>query len=267
MLKRVVSGSLLLVLLFFVILKGGIYVYLSGIFCSIVGLNEYFNVFNKNRIKELELSTYVLTIALYTLIYFYGFEYKSLPLYMYLFTIYLLILVGGVLLINKKINRDDLVIALLGYIYVSIFLSHIHLLSINESKYIWLVFIFASVTDMAAYFSGMFFGKRKLIPEISPKKTVEGAIGGIVGTTIVSLAFAIFINELNPIYFIPFAIVGSIVSQLGDLFASAIKREFGVKDYGNIIPGHGGVLDRFDSILFVAPLTYYGVVLISFLNR
>ena len=157
-------------------------------------------------------------------------------------------------------------VTLLGFIYIPVFLSHINLLSNTGSIYIWLVFIFAWISDTFAYFTGVFFGKHKLIPHISPKKTIEGSIGGILGTVLVTVAFAMFFKEENPIYFVPLAIVGSTVSQLGDLFASAIKREFNIKDYGNLIPGHGGVLDRFDSILFTAPLTYYGVILIGYIQ-
>ncbi|MGN0629188.1 MAG: phosphatidate cytidylyltransferase [Oscillospiraceae bacterium] len=119
----------------------------------------------------------------------------------------------------------------------------------------------AWLNDTFAYFTGCAFGKHKLCPEISPKKTVEGAIGGIVGDLIVCLgltyAFSVYtdvsINWLSFGIFLPF---GAVAGIFGDLCASIIKRQFGIKDYGNIMPGHGGVMDRFDSWIFVAPLLY-----------
>lgn len=119
----------------------------------------------------------------------------------------------------------------------------------------------AWLNDTCAYFSGYFFGKRKLCPEISPKKTVEGAIGGVFGDVVVCsiLAFAFSkvtgcpINWVSFVIFVPF---GAIAAIFGDLCASIIKRQLGIKDYGKIMPGHGGVMDRFDSWIFVAPLLY-----------
>lgn len=127
----------------------------------------------------------------------------------------------------------------------------------NGLYYLLLLLNFASVCDMGAYFVGVTIGKRKLCPEISPKKTVEGAIGGIVSSVIVTiiLVFAFgMTRKLLPtvILTVPLCIVG----MFGDLFASVIKRAVGIKDYGNIIPGHGGVLDRVDSILFIAPVVF-----------
>lgn len=119
----------------------------------------------------------------------------------------------------------------------------------------------AWINDACAYFSGYFFGKRKLCPEISPKKTVEGAIGGVFGDVIIccilAFAFGSFsgygINWLSFVVFLP---VGAVVSIFGDLCASIIKRQLGIKDYGKIMPGHGGIVDRFDSWFFVAPVLY-----------
>lgn len=128
----------------------------------------------------------------------------------------------------------------------------------------------AWLNDTFAYFTGCAFGKHKLCPEISPKKTVEGAIGGIVGDLVVCLgltyAFSVYtgvsINWLSFGIFLPF---GAVAGILGDLCASIIKRQFGIKDYGNIMPGHGGVMDRFDSWIFVAPLLYIWNIYVPFI--
>ena len=123
--------------------------------------------------------------------------------------------------------------------------------------YLLLVLNFSSVCDMGAYFVGVSMGKTKLCPNISPKKTVEGALGGIVSSVIVSLVitlcFGHFVKILPVVLLtIPLCAAG----MVGDLFASIIKRKVGIKDYGDLIPGHGGVLDRADSILFISPLVY-----------
>lgn len=119
----------------------------------------------------------------------------------------------------------------------------------------------AWLNDTCAYFSGYFFGKRKLCPEISPKKTVEGAIGGVFGDVLVCCLLAfIFMKvtgySVNWLSFIIFVPVGAVIAILGDLCASIIKRQYGIKDYGKVMPGHGGVMDRFDSWIFVAPILY-----------
>lgn len=124
--------------------------------------------------------------------------------------------------------------------------------------YLLLLLNFSSVCDMGAYFVGVTMGKHKLCPNLSPKKTVEGAVGGIVSsiivTVIISLCFAKSL-VIPMILTIPFCILG----MIGDLFASAIKRSVGLKDYSNLIPGHGGILDRVDSIIMIAPFLYFAI--------
>jgi phosphatidate cytidylyltransferase len=123
-----------------------------------------------------------------------------------------------------------------------------------------LVFIVAWVCDSMAYVVGSLFGKHKLIPEISPKKTVEGAIGGIASAVIAYMLFGLILDlaipnmKVNYIVLAVFALVLSVVSQLGDLIASLIKREHSIKDFGNLLPGHGGIMDRFDSIMAVSTI-------------
>lgn len=134
------------------------------------------------------------------------------------------------------------------------------IISNNGLFYLLLLFNFSSVCDMGAYFVGVTMGKHKLCPNLSPKKTVEGAIGGIVSSIIVTIILCLCFSKslLLPIILtIPFCIVG----MVGDLFASSIKRAVGLKDYGNLIPGHGGILDRVDSIIMIAPLLYLCTIL------
>lgn len=136
-----------------------------------------------------------------------------------------------------------------------------------DRAYLLLPFLFSFASDTGGYFAGRAFGKHKLAPKVSPKKTVEGSIGGIAGNIIVGVIFALVMNNacgesISYVGIVVLAVFCSIVAQLGDLSFSLIKREFGIKDYGRLFLEHGGVLDRFDSVLFVAPVLS---ILLSFM--
>lgn len=125
--------------------------------------------------------------------------------------------------------------------------------------YILLPLVAAFLSDACALFAGMAFGKHKLAPELSPKKTVEGAVGGFLGAVVFCCAYGATVQHfcslgVNYLYLVIYGALGSVISQVGDLSFSYIKRQYGLKDFGNILPGHGGVLDRFDSVIFCAPL-------------
>lgn len=126
-----------------------------------------------------------------------------------------------------------------------------------------LVFLSAWGNDTLAYCAGRLFGKHKMSPILSPKKTVEGAVGGVVGAGLLGLLYGMIARNFMtasynfPLSFAVICAVGGLISIVGDLGASAIKRNYDIKDYSNLIPGHGGILDRFDSIIFTAPIMYY----------
>jgi len=135
---------------------------------------------------------------------------------------------------------------------------------------VWLIFISSWICDTCAYVTGMALGKHKLAPVLSPKKSVEGSVGGVVGSALVGALFSwIFLvpvtQDASVIWLIALiSAAGAVISQVGDLAASAIKRNHEIKDYGKLIPGHGGIMDRFDSVLFTAPIIYYlSVVLLK----
>lgn len=168
-----------------------------------------------------------------------------------------------IILANLKRSIIDVAITVFSLLYIPFMFSFVKLILMMEDGrfYIWLVFLGAFASDTFAFLVGKKFGKTKLCPDISPNKTVEGSIGGIVGV-IVSYAILTYIGntwlnlDLNYLYMVIAGVIAGIAGQFGDLSASAIKRYCGVKDFGNLIPGHGGILDRFDSILFVAPVIY-----------
>ena len=168
------------------------------------------------------------------------------------------------LLLQGKRTVQDGILTLYGILYVPLLMSYIIRVDLLESPpyVIWVIFIIAFATDTFAYFSGMYLGKHKLCPRVSPKKTIEGSIGGLTGTVIACGVFAYFIVPGALVSFMILGAVGSVVAQMGDLSASMIKRWTGIKDFGKIMPGHGGVLDRFDSIIFTAPLVYYYITIV-----
>ncbi len=159
---------------------------------------------------------------------------------------------------HKDITLPDLAIVVFGVIYISYFLSFIvsiRCLPEQGHVFVWLVPLAAFSSDTFAYTFGRLFGKRKLCPEISPKKTVAGGIGGILGCVATLCVFA-YIGGFSVPRFAIMGIVCGIVCEFGDIFASIIKRQYGIKDYGKILPGHGGILDRADSVIAAAPVIY-----------
>lgn len=177
--------------------------------------------------------------------------------------VFLLVVLTTLLVRHESFHVSDAALAVLFTLFVGCFMgciTKIRLMS-GGAYLIWLVFIGAWVSDSCAYFAGRFFGKRKLIPSVSPKKTVAGAVGGALGTGIGFLIFALCFGEnlgnISPFSMAVAGLAASAVGQVGDLVASVIKRQYGVKDYGKIMPGHGGAMDRFDSVLFVAPIVYF----------
>lgn len=161
-------------------------------------------------------------------------------------------------IVKNSFTFDDAAFAILSTLYIG--MGFYYLIETREVHVAFLVYAFIIVwfTDSGAYFTGRKFGKRKLWPEISPKKTVEGFIGGIIWAVGAALLFDYFVDLEKPvILLVAVTIIASVFGQMGDLVESALKRHFNVKDSGNILPGHGGILDRFDSILFVMPLLHF----------
>ena len=173
-----------------------------------------------------------------------------------------------VIVIHGKHTYSEMFSMQFMTIYITLFMSYIPRMFDEMGLAVMaLVFIIAWGSDTAAYFCGTFFGKHKLIPKVSPKKTIEGSVGAVIFTALLCAVYLFILDKCGVAFtevtignYIGIAVVGftaSILSQLGDLAASAIKRDAGIKDYGKIFPGHGGFMDRFDSVVFIAPIVYY----------
>lgn len=174
----------------------------------------------------------------------------------------LLILFLKIVVTGMKTNFNDIVYTFLGIIYISFFSLCIALVrGLNNGKIlIWYIMFIGWGTDVFAYLIGKTFGKHKF-SSVSPKKSIEGCVGGTLGAVVTSLIFTYCINTFMALnysymYIIIISIILSLIGQLGDFAASTIKRYVGIKDFSNLIPGHGGMLDRIDSLLFIAPFAY-----------
>lgn len=254
---RVLSGLImapLLAILYF----GGYILFAACFLIGIMAVREFYNGFHAMDIKPNFGIAVVAAIALYIIdlftddpqwymLWFFGVVLASL---LYLFNIE-----------HRKL--EDAMATITGVVYVVFFSFHVTL--VEQTQYgilIWLVVLTAFGTDIMAYFSGFLFGKHKLCPKISPKKTIEGSVGGTLGSVILCGLFGYFFAPEVLVHCLIIGVLGGIVSQFGDLTASIFKRKMGIKDYGNLIPGHGGILDRFDSVLFTGPMVYYYIVLV-----
>lgn len=207
--------------------------------------------------------------------YFDAVSIIALPLALCVILIYLL---AAAVFSHGKADIGDVSTSMVLWLYTLIGFAGLIIMHdfIRGGQYFYLLaFVGAWVTDTFAYFTGMLLGKHKLIPDVSPKKTVEGAIGGVVFCTLSFVGFGLLYNHLwvadgeESIPLLAMAIVGfivSIVSQIGDLSLSLLKRKYGIKDFGKIFPGHGGVLDRFDSVLAVSIILTVSFVVLTMLG-
>lgn len=163
-----------------------------------------------------------------------------------------------------KYDAEQMTMLFFGLFYVTFMMSFVFQLRFLEQGrlYVWLIFIGAWGSDTCAYCVGKLIGKHKMPSSLSPNKTIEGCVGGIIGAALIGFIFAlVLLNGGDYLWKISITCgVSAVISQVGDLTASAIKRNHEIKDYGHLIPGHGGILDRFDSIIFIAPIVYYFVV-------
>lgn len=257
--ERLISGIILVAAALVLILTGGNVLLLGLGIVSLIGLYELYNIFQIEK-SLLGCIGYIVTI-----VYYINLQYTLIDDIMLFILIFFILIVVAYVISFPKYKTEQLLITFFGFFYVSVMLSCIYstrMLS-GGAYFVWLIFLCSWGSDTCAYCVGVLFGKHKLAPKLSPKKSVEGAIGGLAGTVILTIIYGlIFYREMNidKNYIVVLAGicgVGAIISMIGDLAASAIKRNYNIKDFGTLIPGHGGILDRFDSVIFTAPVIYY----------
>lgn len=238
---------------------GGWFLNFSVLLITLVATRELLLAFSKKGFKPVFWLGYLIIIFSF---YFMVFEPNS---YVWIYILLIVLLGLALPILFPSIRFLDSLLTIFSGIYPGLALLSMIPLANQAQPYtphlIVITFYASWSTDAFAYITGTLFGKTKLSPKISPNKTIEGSIGGVAGSIIVGVAIAYILNIFTPIdlEFYHYAIISSlcgVVSQVGDLAASSIKRFCRVKDFGNILPGHGGLLDRFDSVIFTVPMVY-----------
>lgn len=258
---RILSAIIMLPLLALLFI-GGRLLLVACFVIGLMGVREFYHGFENLKIKPSYMVANLSILGLYAINLFAPVPMRD---QYYMFWFIAVVIMSLLYLFNIE-NRElpEAMATLTGIFYVVFLSFHVTLVEqIGEyGILVWLIFITAFGTDSMAYFTGYAIGKHKLAPKISPKKTIEGSIGGILGSVLLCGIFGYFVVPRLLIHCIIIGVLGGVISQFGDLTASIFKRKMGIKDYGNLIPGHGGILDRFDSVLFTAPMVYYYIMLV-----
>ena len=275
--QRIVSALIALPLLLAILFSGNQYIIGASLYIlSLIGCFELYKSFNNTDYKldtTYKMFGYIGTTIFY-IVKLMNINVDSNVLLL----LYSIIIIGYSMISYNNKSIGKLAITILSVIYIPYLFSYIFNIytdnRIISNFLVGYVFIIAFGSDTVACLVGKYLGKRKVTPVLSPNKSLEGFIGGILGSIILTLGYTYLLINANIIHMhlkiskiiiiIVFAALGAMISQIGDLLASAIKRTNGIKDYGNLIPGHGGVLDRFDSILMVAPFVYYFLIIFQF---
>ncbi len=269
---RLISGVALIIISFIVLFIGGPVTGIFAMALSLVGVFEFCRVYGIEK-RSPAVFAYVWTVLYYVTLMLGNMKIQGFTLSFLVLPImitYLLAILGVYVFRYPEYHDREIMASFMSFFYVSVMLSYLYKIRVmdNGGYYVVLIFLCSWGNDTLAYCTGMLFGKHKMSPKLSPKKSVEGLIGGIIGAGILGCLYGFFLNgkidtQYN-IYLTLFIVcaLGAIPAVIGDLAASAIKRNNDVKDYGKLIPGHGGVLDRFDSMIFTAPIIYYLVRLV-----
>ena len=268
--KRLLSGIILVALMVVFIVPGGKLLWMGTLILSLIGVFELYRV-EKIQKKLLGIVGYISTVVYYVMLLLNG-STAGTNIHVILFVGVLIAMMSVYVFTFPTYNTEQVMTAFTGQIYVSVMMSYIYMTRIQAGGafLVWLIFLSSWGADTCAYCVGMLFGKHKMSPKLSPKKSVEGAVGGVLGAAALGAIFgSVFADQLSaglPNPALDCAIicfVGAFISIVGDLAASAIKRDHDVKDYSKLIPGHGGVLDRYDSVIFVAPAIYATIYVLN----
>ncbi|MEG0962565.1 MAG: phosphatidate cytidylyltransferase [Lachnospiraceae bacterium] len=256
---RLLSGIILVIVSLFFIITGGTVLLVGLSIISMIGLYELYRVFH------MEKSLLGAVGYLAVIVYYANLLWKFIP-NIEVFVLGFLILFMAVFVFAFPTYEANQVFAgFFGVFYVAVMLSCVYqtrMLPLG-AYLVWMIFLCSWGCDTCAYCVGVLIGKHKMAPKLSPKKSIEGAVGGVVGAALLAVLYGFLFQKQMEISTEHIAILagisglGALISMIGDLAASAIKRNYEIKDYGTLIPGHGGILDRFDSMIFTAPIIYY----------
>ena len=256
---RLLSGIVLVILALVLIITGGEVLLFSTLAISCIGMFELYRVFHVEK-SILAAVGYIAAIVFYC-----DLQWNFIPDRMMLFMGFMILLMFVFVFSYPKYHASEVMAVFFGLFYVAVMLSFVYQIrTLERGLYLaFLVFLCSWGCDTCAYCVGMLIGKHKMSPKLSPKKSVEGAVGGVAGAALLTALYCfIFRSQMNlttvEIWIIAgIAAVAALISMVGDLTASAIKRNYDIKDYGHLIPGHGGILDRFVSMIITAPIIYY----------
>lgn len=263
MLTRCISGAALVVIALVTILSGGYILAATLLAISCIGFYELSKAckIHTGKLNALEVVCYLAIAAFYGITVFVS-EDTLVLLWAVLF---FLSVMGVYVFAFPKFHAEQIMAAYFCVLYAPVMFSFVYRIRMTEYGIylVWMVFIASWISDTFAYFTGVLLGKHKLAPVLSPKKSIEGSIGGVAGSALAGALFGYIFSakvgqEINIIVVCTvLGALGSVISQIGDLAASAIKRNHDIKDYGSLIPGHGGIMDRFDSVIVTAPIVYF----------
>ncbi len=261
---RLLSGILLVIIALATIITGGDVLFATLLMISFIGMTEIYKVLEIGG-TLLGITGYVIAVAYYFLL-----RLQKTDWIVMLCIAFLILIMMIYVFAYPKYRSEQIMLAFFGLFYVAFMLSYVYQIRMLEQGafLVWLVFLCSWGSDTCAYCVGMLIGKHKMAPKLSPKKSIEGAVGGVVGAALLGALYALAIQKFaqadaNVALYAVICGAGALISMVGDLAASAIKRNHDIKDYGNLIPGHGGILDRFDSVIFTAPIIYYMAILLS----
>lgn len=238
----------------------------------VLALNEFFRLIEQ---KTPHLISKIFNIISGVIIFLSAYLFlddKSILALPITALLYLLALLVSAILINRADTFNTIIYSAFGQLYITLPFCLLLLISyeyklantIYHYAFVLAIFVFIWINDTFAYLSGVTLGKNKLLERISPKKTIEGFIGGIFFTMLAGVGFSFLFKEYSIFFWVGFALIASIFGTLGDLFESLIKRTYNIKDSGQLIPGHGGILDRIDSLLFVIPAIYVYLLITNY---
>lgn len=256
---RLLSGIVLVILAVIIIISGGYLTLFSLLGISLIGMFELYRVFKLEK-TPLAYVSYAMAVLFYVS-HLFGGVIQPMALVM----LFLILLMFVYVFSYPKYEAKDVVAVFFGLFYVAVMLSYVYQIRVLDSGvYLaFLIFICSWGCDTCAYCVGKTLGKHKMAPVLSPKKSIEGAVGGVIGTALLTVLYTYIFRtqmglEIRQIIILAvISAVASLISMVGDLTASAIKRNYDIKDYGTLIPGHGGIMDRFDSMMITAPIIYY----------